>query len=219
MGNTAHPAVKLGAQGNRRAVFLSEDRTLPGHRVCRNVPRTDEGTRMLFRALALLAALFLLPGCEAIEGLHALRALPPAVEAVAVEFSRNESYGIGPGGNETGFNVIRLADDGAARVAEGGVAWLNAQPGGRVRPDWKQTPVPRDHDWMGRPDSAAGAWPDPTVRAVLDRYGFGFDPPTDHQTALDAAMNAPGSYYAFGPGGLVVVIVPATRRAYVFYAG
>jgi hypothetical protein len=57
------------------------------------------------------------------------------------------------------------------------------------------------------------------VEAVLNRYGYGFDLPDSHHTALVAALNAPGSYYAFGPGGLRVVIVPKTNRAYVLYAG
>ena len=173
---------------------------------------------MLCRAAALLAAL-VLPGCTEADGTHALAALPPAIEAEAVEFARNETWGSGPGGNETGFNVIRLADAGAELVAKGGIAWLDAQPGGRIWPDWSETPVPRDGFWMGRPDSAAGSYADPTVNAVLDRYGFGVDVAEDHRLALDTALNSPGSFYAFGPGGLVAVIVPATRRAYVFHAG
>lgn len=174
---------------------------------------------MLLRTLALFVALLSLTACDFAERLYALRALPPAVGAEAVDYARNETYGFGPGGNETGFNVIRLSDDGADRVATGGLAWLNAQPGGRITSDWQPTPVPSDDFWMGRTDSAAGRYPTPTVQAVLDRYGFGFDVPEVHQTALDAALNAPGSLYAFGPGGLVAVVVPATRRAYVFYAG
>jgi hypothetical protein len=174
---------------------------------------------MRLNIVAVFVALLALFGCEAIERQHAMEALPPALLAEAVEFGRNDVYGFGPGGNETGFNVIRLGAEGAALVARGGVAWLNAQAGGRLDPDWSVTPVPRDDYWMGRADSALGAFPDPTVTAILDRYGFGFDLPPEHQTAVDAALNSPGSFYAFGRGGLVAVVVPATRRAYVFYAG
>ncbi len=172
---------------------------------------------MLLRTLVLLSILLTSVGCDLAERTHALRALPPTVGGVEVIFGRNETYGWGPGGNETGFNVILLSVGGAESVAKGGVPWLNAQRGGR--PEWNQTPVPRDTFWLGRPDHANGAFPNPTVLAILDRYGFGFDLPPDHQTALDAALNAPGSFYAFGRGGLVVVVVPDTRRAYVFYAG
>lgn len=117
------------------------------------------------------------------------------------------------------FAVIHLSEAGALQIATGGIPWLDVQPGGRLLPKWAATPVPRDEFWMGRAESAMGAAPDPTVTAVLDRFGHGFDLPPKHQTALDAALNAPGSFYAFGPGGLVAVIVPQTRRAYVFYAG
>ena len=177
-----------------------------------------KGSKTLSCTLALLATLLCLTGCEYVEGLYALRALPPAVMPEAVVYAQNGTYGFGPGGNETGLNVIRIADAGADLVAQGGIPWLDAQPSSRIRPEWATTPVPRNEFWMGRKGHAMGAFPAPTVVAVLNQYGF-FDVPKDHQTALDAALNAPGSFYAFGPGGLVAVIVPKTRRAYVFYAG
>jgi hypothetical protein len=178
------------------------------------------------RKLALRKAaivLLLLPvlafgGCNLAERVYALKALPSGTGAWFVTYADNRTYGFGPGGNETGFNVVLLSESGARRVAEGGVAWLNGLSGGRIQPDWAETPVPRNETWMGRKNSAAGAYPDPTVLAVLNRYGFGFDLAARHQTALDAALNAPGSFYA-GGRGVMVVIVPKTLRAYVFYAG
>ncbi|MCU0827795.1 MAG: hypothetical protein MUE52_10400 [Tabrizicola sp.] len=174
---------------------------------------------MRLTIVAALAAVLSLLGCDALERRHAMKALPSTLQAEAIEFGRNEVFGFGPGGNETGFYVIRLGAEGVDLAARGGVAWLNAQTGGRLDPDWFVTPVPRDDYWMGRADSALGAFPDPTVTAILDRYGFGFDLPPEHQSALDSALNSPGSYYAFGRGGLVAVVVPAAGRAYVFYAG
>ena len=176
---------------------------------------------MTLRRLAIV--LLLLPvlafgGCSLAERLYALQALPDGTGAWFVTYARNRTFGFGPGGNETGFNVVLMSESGARRVADGGVAWLNDLPGGRILPDWAETPVPRDETWLGRENSAAGAYPDPTVLAILNRYGFGFDPPVRHQVALDSALNAPGSFYAAGRG-VVVVIVPKTQRAYVFYAG
>lgn len=173
---------------------------------------------MLCRTLALVAVLCL-PSCTDDSGSYAVAALPPALMTAGVEFAVNEVWGFGPGGNETGFTVIRLSADAADSVSRGEVAWLDAQKGARVWPDWTETPVPHDDFWMGRPDSAAGHYPAPTVLAVLNRYGFPVDVPDDHQTALDAALIAPGSFYAYGPGGLVAVVVPDKRRAYVFHAG
>ncbi|MCU0903821.1 MAG: hypothetical protein MUE83_08090 [Tabrizicola sp.] len=171
------------------------------------------------RLLIVMLILFVTVATLAGQAWHVRRALPDSFEATSVSYSYSHGTGFGPGANEVGFSVIHLSEAGALRIAEGGIAWLNAQPGGRLQPDWSATPVPRDEFWMGHPDSAMGAWPNPTVNAVLSRYGLDFDPPLEHQTALDAALNAPGSFYAFGPGGLVAVIVPGTQRAYVFYAG
>jgi hypothetical protein len=175
--------------------------------------------RTLILSLVLLIPLAASVGHVALLRHDTRRSLPDTVEITRIGYTGSFANGFGPGANETGFAVVHLSEPGAARIAAGGIPWLNTQPGGRLWPDWTATPVPRDEVWMGRPDSAMGAWPAPTVRAVLDRYGHGLDLPPVHQTAVDAALNAPGSFYAFGPGGLVAVIVPATRRAYVFYAG
>jgi hypothetical protein len=174
---------------------------------------------MKHRFLVVLLILLVTVATLAGQAWHMRRALPGSFEATRVSYSYSYANGFGPGANEVGFSVIHLSEAGAVRIAEGGISWLNAQPAGRLQPDWSATPVPRDEFWMGLHDSAAGAWPDPTVRAVLGRYGLDFDLPQEHQTALDAALNAHGSFYAFGPGGLVAVIVPQTQRAYVFYAG
>lgn len=173
---------------------------------------------MLYRLLLLLA-LPLLLSCQDDAPGQALRALPPAVGAVSVDWGRGEAHGFGPGGNETGFYVIRLTDEGAEAVTEGGLVWLNTQDGGRLLPPWVETPVPRDEVWLGRTDGGIGPYPYPTVQAVLDQYGFGFDLPPEHRTSADAALIAPGNFYAFGPGGLVALIVPKSCTAYVFHAG
>lgn len=173
------------------------------------------------RRLLTLSGIVLLLGLlwASVAPLYALLALPSGTGAWFVSYFNNQTYGVGPGGNETGFNVVLLSRKGAERVAAGGVDWLNAQPGGRIEPDWRATPVPRDEFWLGRASSAAGSWPEPTVRAILDYYGFGIDLPARHREAVDAALNAPGNFYAFGRGGLIVVVVPKAQRAYVFYAG
>lgn len=145
--------------------------------------------------------------------------LPQTVEATGIPHLWVRKGGFSLDATGTTYAVLELSDSAAHSIAEGGVLWLNAQPGGRIVPDWQSTPVPRTDFWTGLPDSKAGSWPDPTILAVRENYAILPIIPRGDQTALDAALNAPGSFYAFGPGGLVAVIVPATRRAYVFYAG
>ncbi|MDZ4087135.1 MAG: hypothetical protein U1E69_10080 [Tabrizicola sp.] len=145
--------------------------------------------------------------------------LPETVETTGVSHLWGAKDGFGLNANGAIFAVLDLSDSAAQSIADGGILWLNAQPGGRITPDWQPTPVPRTHFWMGRPDSTAGPWPNPTILAVREEYGAGPHIPRDPQIALDAALNAQGSFYAVGPGRLVAVVVPATRRAFVFYAG
>jgi hypothetical protein len=173
------------------------------------------------RTLLALACLVILAplGCPGANRLRVLHRFPDGIGAFWVSYADNQTYGFGPGGNETGFNVVLLTKAGAARVAEGGVSWLDAQPGGRVTTAWLETPVPGDELWQGREDSALGRFPAPSVDAILWRYGFGIDLPPGHKAAVDAALNRPGSFYSFGRSGVVLIIVPATARAYVLYAG
>jgi hypothetical protein len=214
--------LKNGAPGNRRAFHMTGIQIASTHTLAASsygLWSRPMSRRKLILPLLLCVVLTWLLVDFLVARKEMRRTLPDTFEATQVSNLHVVKNGFGPGANETGFAVIHLSEDGTARIAEGGIPWLNAQPGGRIRADWQPTPVPRDEFWMGRPDSAMGAWPDPTVMAVLDRYGHGFNPPLDHQTALDAALNAPGSFYAFGPGGLVAVVVPGRQRAYVFYAG
>lgn len=147
------------------------------------------------------------------------RVLPEAIETTGITHLWGAKDGFGLNATGAVFAVLALSDSAAQSIADGGILWLNAQPGGRIVPDWQPTPVPRTDFWMGRPDSTAGPWPDPTILAVREEYGSGPHIPRDPQIALDAGLNAQGSFYAVGPGKLVAVVVPATRRAYVFNAG
>ncbi len=104
---------------------------------------------------------------------------------------------------------------GAERVAAGGADWLNEQSGAKL---WAATPVPVDEFWAGRIGSANGRQPAPSIDAVLNRYGFGLDLPDHHRAAVNAALNAPGGYWGGSGDGRLILIVPKTRRAYVFYA-
>jgi hypothetical protein len=173
--------------------------------------------RRIVLVLLIVPCVWLLWGIA--ERIHAVRALPDGTGGWFVSFAENKTFGFGPGGNETGLNVVLLTAAGAARVKEGGVAWLQQQQGGRVAGPWSETPVPDTDTWRLREDHAMGRLPSPSILALFYRYGFAIDVPDQHLTDIDHALNQPGSFYAFGPGGLLVLIVPETRRAYVAYAG
>lgn len=171
--------------------------------------RSGKVAKWSFAVLATLWAAWVMP-----ERVFVLAKMPSGVGAWFVSYADNRTYGFGPGGNETGFNVILLTRSGAARVAQGGAGYLNRENADATRGKWTETPVERNESWLGREGGAAEVHDNPTVDAVLWHYGFGFDIPADHKAAVDAALNVHGSFVRG-----TVLIVPATQRPYFFYAG
>jgi hypothetical protein len=172
----------------------------------------------LFRRFALLFIVLWLIW-EVADRASALMALPDGTGGWFVTFAENKTFGLGPGGNESGLNVILLTTAGAARVAKGGTVWLDAQDSDQSFDAWRETPVPYDDTWLLRDGHAAGRLATPSIMALYLRYGFTIDIPEKHLSAIDKALNAPGSYYAFDWRGRLVLIVPNRQRAYVGYAG
>lgn len=140
-------------------------------------------------------------------------------------YGNNDEWGFGPGGNETGFNEFLLPARATERIAAGGETYMaSLAPIVRARGwdgDWMPTPVPAEPPWViGSGDAAFGREPGTvSILAFLGRYGFLIDIPEAQRARIDAALTAPGSYYAFGRGGRVIVLSPGERRAWVAYSG
>lgn len=147
------------------------------------------------------------------------RIFPPTIEATGIKVVLSAKNGFGLNAEGAAFSVLSLSDSTAQRIADDGIPWLNAQSGGALRPDWQPTPVPQNTLWMGTAEAATGQHTAPTILAWRDQYGPGLAISGDPLAAIDAALNAPGSFYAFGSDGMVAVVVPETRRAYVFFTG
>jgi hypothetical protein len=131
---------------------------------------------------------------------------------VTGELYRNEGdFGVTlHSGEAAGVAVYGLSDGIAADVARRGVDFFSL-------PDWRETPLDltgqRLPDWAHPP-------PDPTVLDwIIGPLGqtIGVDP----QVARDMndAMILPGSYYRFGNGMSITLVVPATRKVYFAYGG
>jgi len=127
-----------------------------------------------------------------------------------------ESWGFGPGGNETGLIVYKLSETAAERVAAGGVSYL-AELGGRYS-GWKTTPIEHDRRWLPHPEWRKPVPDRASIVHFLDQYGFGIKVDQQVSAMIDAALSSHGSYYAYGRTGLVIVI-PNTQRAIYAYAG
>lgn len=172
------------------------------------------------RLLKWVASLALIAGLSsyAVSWNHYRAQLPPGLGLWWRVYAQNRTWGFGPGGNETGFNAFVLPAGAAERVRSGGTALL-----ARLAPEseWRETPVPSEPPWVAEAgDRSVELEPGSvSVLAYLGRYGFFIDLPQTRRTRFDAAIRAPGSFYAFGRGGRVIVISPPQKRAWVAYAG
>lgn len=175
--------------------------------------------RMTIAALALLT-LAAVAGWKVMVHAHHLGHVPGALHVTRVLYVSEDAWGFGPGGNEAGFLAYALPRRIARQLETGGVAWLDRQDGRRRSPgwrgrfdDWRATPMQPHHRW--RPDPASGRF---DVLQYVCAYGFCIDIDPAQRAAVEEALHAPGSFYAFGRIGMIL-LVPRTRRVYFLYNG
>lgn len=173
-------------------------------------------------ALAVTAAI-------TVGGFHAcaydfrLDLAPKGLGVWRILYEEGQSWGFGPGGNETGVIVYGLPSGSARKVAEGGAAYLNRLPSNkdRRRGAWRPTPLTEGR-WLERTnlgDPRVTGY-EPSLEDYLDQYGFGIaiDPAIQRQT--DQMLREPGAYYAYDRrGGGLVIVDPERRRVVFAYAG
>ena len=155
---------------------------------------------------------------------HHLSFVPPALEATEILYVAEEAWGIGPGANETGIIVYAMPEAAAGKIEVGGQAFLEGLEGSR---GWRG----RYRDWHATPF-------DPTVRGAFDiwaqkahdqscNHGGGiaaymfrytvcipFDP--KWEALANDALASPGSYYAFGRIGMLMLIPSENRIIYAY---
>jgi hypothetical protein len=171
-------------------------------------------------ALSACAAVLAGGGCAAMVHAHRLSHVPPALGVWQVVYAEEEAWGFGPGGNEAGFIAYRLPGGAARAIAAGGVDYLERMPPPEASRRWRG----RYSDWRATPLAPDRRWPpDPTtgrheILQYVCAYGFCIDADRDQLRAAAEAVNTPGSYYAYGRIGMIVVS-PRTRRVYYLYNG
>lgn len=151
---------------------------------------------------------------------YQLWVVPDALHVAEIIYEKEESWGFGPGGNETGLLIYHLPDDVANAIQEQGIAYLQNLPP-NVRSDgrdwrgdywdWKETPIP-PNDIPLRPSTET------TLNNKDDYpvfYGFGITITRDASAVYNQAMQQAGNYYAKGRIGTIIV-APSIRR--VIYA-
>ena len=126
---------------------------------------------------------------------------------------------IGGGCNSAGLMAYELPEEVAQALQRRGLAFFGTwSDQDRQVPhsswgydQWRQTPLPGGYsDWS--PEGGP-----PRIGNFVGRYGFGVFIESSLESEIDIALNGAGNYYAFGNGG-VLIVMPARRKVVFAYS-
>ncbi len=150
-----------------------------------------------------------------------MRAIPSALHATGMSYRKEDFGGIGPGANEAGVVVYPLPAAVVGQIERQGMAFFDA-----LGPDWSgwgASPVVMGDDWGPAPQSAGYFVSASPLELRLNRYPGGGEVSAgvspDIRDRIDAAITQAGSYYAFRPGGGLIIVNPARAEAYFVFSG
>lgn len=151
-----------------------------------------------------------------------LSVVPDALHVSTLSYSEEESWGFGPGGNEAGIRVYPLPEREANQMSERGIEFFKKLPRNQHQSDrkwrgmyeqWSETPIKPDRNW--KPNSKTQRF---DILDYICAYGFCIDIDPAVAEEANAIVNSPGSYYAYGRIG-VIVVSPGRKRVLYLYNG
>lgn len=141
-------------------------------------------------------------GFKSWEKSRQLSYAPLDLRVSKILYKTEESWGWGPGGNETGIIVYELPEISADKIlSDGGYN------------HWSSTPLLLDGDGGG-PNRTR----DHEIGHYLNRYGFGIPLDPNVEQEINAALSNPGSYFSSGGVGFILII-PSSRIVVYAYNG
>ncbi|MDR0665262.1 MAG: hypothetical protein LBF86_07065 [Helicobacteraceae bacterium] len=152
-----------------------------------------------------------------------LSVVPDALHVTDISYSKEESWGFGPGGNETGVRAFPLPKQVADEIERRGIEFFNNMPPNKNQRDrdwrgkyeiWRQTPISPTSDFSWKVNEEGRL----DIDDYLGVYGFRIyiDPAIVKEA--NEIINSEGSYYAYGRIGLIIVC-PAKRLVLYLYNG
>lgn len=185
-------------------------------------------SKCLLFLVGTLAVAFV--SCEALEYRHNLRYVPEAMAVSRIEYDFHRVWSYWPKGKESGILVYAMPKQVRRALETDGVAWLDALPHNSWRTahgvysTWHATPVLPIYPWsdpaacpLSGTDRYRLAYPNgcPSIVGVMVAYGdLDFDP--QYETMANKALSSPGSFYAIGRWGVLVLIPARDRIIYVY---
>lgn len=159
---------------------------------------------------------------------HRLSFIPAGLWVEKILYANEESWGFGPGGNETGVIVYELPDSVAREIDKVGIDYFATMPPktgdshdwhGRYE-KWQSTPILSDPNWADpeKDDKTSSTTTAPEISNYLNKYGFCIAKDPNIEAEIDYAISETESYFAYGRIG-VLSVIPKTRIVVYAYNG
>jgi hypothetical protein len=148
--------------------------------------------------------------------------IPDALGVTSISYSKEESWGIGPGGNEAGIHVYPLPENVSHIIKKQGIKYFKSLPMNNYQQsrdwrglysDWEETPVKSGRNWDE--SKTVGSF---NIYDYICAYGFCIDIKPAIVEEANTVINSPGSFYAYGRIGMIVVS-PEKNLVMYFYNG
>jgi hypothetical protein len=178
-------------------------------------------SRLHFLLLLIALVAIPYPALKHWETGFKLSSVPDALNVTSISYSEEKSWGLGPGGNETGIRVYPLPEQIANEISQRGLEFFNTLPPnhqhsgawrGRYE-KWLETPIRPDSHW-----EPTGKTAKLDIHDYICAYGFCIDIKPSVVEEANAIVNSAGSYYAYGRIGIIVVS-PIQKLVLYMYNG
>jgi len=151
-----------------------------------------------------------------------LEVIPDAFGVTLISYSKEESWGFGPGGNEAGIRIFPLPESVSHRIRDHGMDFFNKMPPNKDQQnrswqgqysDWEETPIKPGRNW-GESKTVGNL----DIYDYICAYGFCIEIEPSIVEKANSIINSPGSFYAYGRIGIIVVS-PQKNLVMYFYNG
>jgi hypothetical protein len=149
--------------------------------------------------------------------------LPAGLGMSRIVYAREESWGFGPGGNETGVIIFDLPVDVLHNIEGQGITFLEQHVSAHALVgSGAGSPAPLR--WMAPPVRVDGSDDDTNstlsyhIAEYLNRYGFGIHIDKEVTRTIDNALSTEGNFVV-DDGRRLIIIMPKPAKVVIAYRG
>ncbi len=179
-------------------------------------------------AVVSFIVLLTISGLKLQQRSERLRYVPTGLGVDKILYGNEDSIGLGPGASEAEFVMYELPTNVAEKIETNGIGFLGPMPeiadsnnvAHASYEDWQKTPILSDTKWADKgcndqPISASPATPK-IVNFLCNYFDSSIDKSIEKE--VDGVVSKPGSFYAYGRCGILIVS-PEIRRVFYVHNG